>query len=87
MISDNNKGQKLAPPQFPEEAKAKLIRMSNWLLDQHKYNHLTVYGMVRGYVLQRSLTMLRNHQKSVSGGSTHGVSSSPMMVGQMFIRI
>ncbi|XP_044759450.1 exocyst complex component 7 [Coccinella septempunctata] len=78
-MDDNNKTQKFPPPQFPEEAKAKLIRMSNWLLDQHKYNHLTVYGMVRGYVLQRSLTMLKNHQKSVSGGSTHGVSSSPMM--------
>lgn len=34
---------------------------------------------MRGAVLQRSLTMLRNHQKSISGGSVHGVASSPMV--------
>ncbi|KAK9888206.1 hypothetical protein WA026_000474 [Henosepilachna vigintioctopunctata] len=77
-LEDNNKTPKIPPPQIPDSTKAKLIQMSNWLLDHHKFDHLTVYGMVRGYVLQRSLTMLRNHQKSVSGGSAHGISSSPM---------
>ncbi|KAL3274667.1 hypothetical protein HHI36_016047 [Cryptolaemus montrouzieri] len=77
-VDENNKSPKIPPPQIPDNIKAKLIQMSNWLLDHQKYDHLTVYGSIRGYVLQRSLTMLRNHQKSVSGGSAHGVSSSPM---------
>lgn len=36
--------------------------------------------MMRGIVLHKSLTMLRKHQRTVSGGSVHGATSSPMFV-------
>ncbi|EFA08190.1 exocyst complex component 7 [Tribolium castaneum] len=75
--SDNR--EKLPPVQIPDHTKAYLIKIANWLLDNGRDEYLTVYGKVRGAVLQRSLTMLRNHQKSVSGGSVHGVASSPML--------
>ncbi|XP_019875893.1 exocyst complex component 7 [Aethina tumida] len=74
-----NKDPKQFPSQIPPNAKENLIKIAKWLLDNHRDEYLTVYGKVRGGVLQRSLTMLRNHQKSISGGSVHGVSSSPML--------
>lgn len=55
--------------------------MAAWLLDNGRDEYLTVYGKIRGGVLQRSLNSLRNHQRSVSGGSTHGGGiGSPMLV-------
>lgn len=76
----NPKDLKAVPKQIPDESKFNLIKIANWLLDNQIDDFLTVYGIIRGGVLQRSLTMLRNHQKSVSGGSVHGASSSPMLV-------
>ncbi|CAH1954354.1 unnamed protein product [Acanthoscelides obtectus] len=73
------KDLKVSPKQIPEEAKIQLIRIASWLLDHGRDEYLTVYGKVRGGVLQRSLTLLRNHQKSISGGSVHGTTSSPML--------
>ncbi|KAJ8966528.1 hypothetical protein NQ314_003481 [Rhamnusium bicolor] len=75
----NNKEVKVIPKQIPDEAKSQLIQIASWLLDHGRDEYLTVYGKVRGGILQRSLTMLRNHQKSVSGGSVHGTTSSPML--------
>lgn len=54
--------------------------MASWLLENGRDEYLTVYGKMRGGVLQRSLTLLRNHQRSVSGGSVHGTAGSPMLV-------
>lgn len=54
--------------------------MAAWLLENGRDEFLTVYGKIRGGVLQRSLTLLRNHQRSVSGGSVHGTAGSPMLV-------
>lgn len=70
------------PEQLPETAKAELVKMAAWLLDNGRDEYLTVYGKIRGGVLQRSLNSLRNHQRSVSGGSTHGGAAigSPMLV-------
>jgi exocyst complex protein 7 len=79
LDDSGNKELKLPPVQIPEHTKSYLIKVANWLLDNGRDEYLTVYGKVRGAVLQRSLTMLRNHQKSVSGGSVHGVASSPML--------
>ncbi|VEN53710.1 unnamed protein product [Callosobruchus maculatus] len=82
ITSDSYPGPKelkVSPKQIPEEAKAQLIRIASWLLDHGRDEYLTVYGKVRGGVLQRSLTLLRNHQKSISGGSVHGTTSSPML--------
>ncbi|XP_060523354.1 exocyst complex component 7 isoform X2 [Cylas formicarius] len=70
---------KVYPKQIPVEAKDQLVKISSWLLSHNRDEFLTVYGKIRGGVLQRSLTMLRNHQKSVSGGSVHGTSGSPML--------
>ncbi|KAF2903735.1 hypothetical protein ILUMI_02443 [Ignelater luminosus] len=67
------------PSPIPEAAKTDLIRMASWLLENGRDEYLTVYGKVRGGVLQRSLTLLRNHQRSVSGGSVHGTAGSPML--------
>lgn len=75
----SNKDLKVVPKQIPDEPKSQLIQIASWLLDHGRDEFLTVYGKVRGGVLQRSLTMLRNHQKSVSGGSVHGTTSSPML--------
>ena len=79
-LDTGTKDSKTPPVQIPEHSKAYLIKIATWLLDNNRDEYLTVYGKVRGAVLQRSLTMLRNHQKSVSGGSVHGVASSPMLV-------
>lgn len=67
------------PEQIPETARNELIKMAAWLLDNGRDEYLTVYGKIRGGVLQRSLNSLRNHQRSVSGGSTHGTIGSPML--------
>lgn len=75
----NTKELKVIPKQIPDEAKAQLIQIAKWLLDHGRDEFLTVYGKVRGGVLQRSLSMLRNHQKSISGGSVQGTTSSPML--------
>lgn len=76
----SNEDVPIPPPQIPENARNDLIRMAAWLLDNGRDEYLTVYGKVRGGVLQRSLTLLKNHQRSISGGSTHGAASSPMLV-------
>ncbi|CAH0564541.1 unnamed protein product [Brassicogethes aeneus] len=75
----SSKEQKPLPSQIPQNAKENLVKIAKWLLENNRDEFLTVYGKVRGSCLQKSLTLLRNHQKSVSGGSVHGVSSSPML--------
>ncbi|KAJ8946861.1 hypothetical protein NQ318_006771 [Aromia moschata] len=75
----SSKEMKIIPKQIPDDAKTQLIKIASWLLDNGRDEYLTVYGKVRGGVLQKSLTLLRNHQKSVSGGSVHGTTSSPML--------
>lgn len=75
----NTKELKVIPKQIPDDAKSQLIQIAKWLLEHGRDEFLTVYGKVRGGVLQRSLSMLRNHQKSISGGSVHGTTSSPML--------
>lgn len=76
----HSKDLKAPPPQIPEYSRVLLSKIANWLLDNGRDEYLTVYGKIRGGVLQRSLNMLKNHQKSVSGGSVHGTTSSPMLV-------
>lgn len=67
-------------PHIPDSAKQTLTKIANWLLDHDRDEYLTVYGKVRGSVLQNSLSSLRKHQRSVSGGSNHGINGSPMLV-------
>lgn len=82
ILDTSNEDVPPAPEQIPEDAKAELVKMAAWLLDNGRDEYLTVYGKIRGGVLQRSLNSLRNHQRSVSGGSTHGGGAigSPMLV-------
>lgn len=68
------------PPQLPDTVRADLIKIANWLLEKGSDEFLTEYGVMRGAILHKSLKMLRNHQRSVSGGSGHGAGSSPMLV-------
>ncbi|KAB0800034.1 hypothetical protein PPYR_07914 [Photinus pyralis] len=75
----SNEDVPLSPVQIPESTKVVLIKIANWLLDHDRDEYLTVYGKIRGGVLQRSLTLLRNHQRSVSGGSVQGIAGSPML--------
>ncbi|KAK5640808.1 hypothetical protein RI129_009355 [Pyrocoelia pectoralis] len=75
----SNEDVPLSPVQIPESTKIVLIKIANWLLDHNRDEYLTVYGKIRGGVLQRSLTLLRNHQRSVSGGSVQGIAGSPML--------
>ncbi|XP_022916884.2 exocyst complex component 7 [Onthophagus taurus] len=69
----------ILPPIFPDTIKSSLIIMADWLYNNGRDEYLTVYGKIRGDVLQRSLTSLKKYQKSVSGGSVHGTSGSPML--------
>ncbi|ENN77972.1 hypothetical protein YQE_05649, partial [Dendroctonus ponderosae] len=78
-IGIESRDMKALPKQIPPEAKEQLIKISSWLLSHNRDEFLTVYGKTRGSVLQRSLTMLRNHQKSVSGGSVNTSANSPML--------
>lgn len=76
---EENSNEYLMPtPNFPDQFHADLVCMAEWLLDNGKDEFLTVYGIGRGAILQKSMTMLKNHQRSVSGGSMHG--GSPMFV-------
>ncbi|KAK4874727.1 hypothetical protein RN001_014087 [Aquatica leii] len=75
----SNEDVPLPPSQIPEATKTTLICIAKWLLDNGRDEYLTVYGKIRGGVLQRSLTLLRNHQRSVSGGSVQGIAGSPML--------
>lgn len=57
--------------------------MAAWLITNNRGEFMTVYGKVRGSVLLRSLNLLKEHQRSVSGGSVQGIhtsTSSPMLV-------
>ncbi|KAF5280786.1 hypothetical protein FQA39_LY17967 [Lamprigera yunnana] len=75
----SNEDIPMPPSQFAESTKITLMQIAKWLLDNGRDEHLTVYGKIRGAVLQRSLTLLRNHQRSVSGGSVQGIAGSPML--------
>lgn len=80
FLDTSNEDIPTPPPQIPEQARADLILIANWLLDKGQDEYLKEYGKVRGSVLQKSMTLLRNHQRSVSGGSVHGATGSPMLV-------
>lgn len=85
LLDTSNEDVPPPPTQIPENARKDLIRIATWLLDNGRDEYLTVYGKIRGGVLQRSLTALRNHQRSVSGGSTHGTSSPMLVCGSQVI--
>lgn len=79
FLDTSNEDVPIPPPQLPESARIDLTVMANWLLDKGCDEYLREFGKIRGSILQKSMNMLRNHQRSVSGGSG-GASGSPMLV-------
>lgn len=83
MFIIDTSGEDVPSPQIPDHISADLERMADWLISNGRDEFMTVYGRVRGSVLLRSLQMLKEHQRSVSGGSVQGIhtsTSSPMLV-------
>lgn len=82
-MDDDTSGEDVPSPQIPDNITSDLERMADWLISNHRDEFMTVYGRVRGSVLLRSLQMLKEHQRSASGGSVQGIhtsTSSPMLV-------
>lgn len=70
------------PSQIPSNVKNDLVRIAEWLINNNRDEFMTVYGKIRGSILIRSLQMLKEYQRSVSGGSIQGLqlnNSSPML--------
>ena len=67
--------------QLPESALADLIKISGWLEERGHRRHAKIYSSVRSAVVLRSLQLLKEHQRSASGGSTHA--GSPMPVNKI----
>lgn len=66
---------------FPENIASNLIRIANWLNSESRDEYMNVYARKRADVLMKSLTMLKEHQRSGSGGSIQGVvAASPTIV-------
>ncbi|CAG5092801.1 Similar to Exo70: Exocyst complex component 7 (Drosophila melanogaster) [Cotesia congregata] len=62
--------------QLPENSLAELVKIANWLDERGHRRHSKIYSSVRSAIVLRSLQLLKEHQRSASGGSTHA--SSPM---------
>ncbi|KAJ8681599.1 hypothetical protein QAD02_017391 [Eretmocerus hayati] len=62
--------------QLPESTMIDLVKISGWLEERGHRRHTKIYATVRSSIVLRSLQLLKEHQKSASGGSTHA--SSPM---------
>lgn len=71
--------------QLPENALADLIKISGWLEERGHRRHTKLYASVRSAIVLRSLQLMKEHQRSASGGSTHA--SSPMPVSVLLIII
>lgn len=65
---------------FPENVTSDMIRIAKWLNSESRDEFMNVYARVRATVLTKSLTLLKEHQKSGSGGSVQGVAASPTTV-------
>lgn len=70
-----------APPslcQLPESIIGDLLKISLWLEDRGHQRHTKIYSTVRSTIFLKSLQLLKEHQKSASGGSM--CAGSPMPV-------
>ncbi|XP_008215816.1 exocyst complex component 7 [Nasonia vitripennis] len=63
--------------QLPESALADLIKISGWLEERGHRRHAKLYSSVRSAIVLRSLQLMKEHQRSASGGSTHAASPMP----------
>ncbi|XP_026675245.1 exocyst complex component 7 [Ceratina calcarata] len=63
--------------QLPESMLGSLSRIAAWLDERGHRNHAKIYSSVRSGIVLRSLQLLKEHQRSASGGSTHAGSPLP----------
>ncbi|XP_011688419.1 PREDICTED: exocyst complex component 7 [Wasmannia auropunctata] len=63
--------------QLPESVMSDLLKIAEWLEERGHRRHTKMYASVRSGIVLRSLLLLKEHQKSASGGSTHGGSPMP----------
>ncbi|KAK2576636.1 hypothetical protein KPH14_005302 [Odynerus spinipes] len=63
--------------QLPEAVMDDLFKIANWLEERGQHKHGKIYASVRSSIVLRSLQLLKEHQRSASGGSTHAGSPMP----------
>ncbi|XP_076177246.1 exocyst complex component 7 isoform X2 [Ptiloglossa arizonensis] len=67
--------QSLCP--LPESILGDLLKIAGWLEERGHRRHIKIYASVRSTIVLRSLQLLKEHQRSASGGSTHAGSPLP----------
>ncbi|KAG7199908.1 hypothetical protein KM043_014351 [Ampulex compressa] len=78
--SDEDTSSEDAPQslcQLPESIVGDLFKISGWLDERSHRRHVKIYASVRSGTVLRSLQLLKEHQRSASGGSTHVGSPMP----------
>lgn len=55
---------------FSETVSSDLIRLADWLISQSRDEYMNVYARVRANTLTKSMTTLKEYQKTGSAGST-----------------
>lgn len=73
---------------FPEAVSSDLIRLADWLISQSRDEYMNIYARVRANTLTKSMTTLKEYQKTGSAGSTSmaigQTMGSPSVVGLSF---
>ncbi|XP_075224863.1 exocyst complex component 7 isoform X2 [Lycorma delicatula] len=64
--------------QFPESVGGQLTAMADWLIAQSRDEFMNVYARIRATVMLKSLQLLKEQQRTGSGGSVQGMASSPV---------
>lgn len=64
--------------QLPESIMSDLFKIAGWLEERGHHKHIKIYASVRSAIILRSLQLLKEHQRSASGGSTHAGSPMPV---------
>ncbi|XP_053981146.1 exocyst complex component 7 [Hylaeus anthracinus] len=67
--------QSLCP--LPESILGDLLKITGWLEERGHHRHVEIYASVRSTIVLKSLQLLKEHQRSASGGSTHAGSPLP----------
>lgn len=58
---------------FSDTVSADLIRLADWLINQSRDEYMNMYARVRANTLTKSMTTLKEYQKTGSAGSTNMV--------------
>lgn len=64
--------------QLPDSALDDLVKIAKWLDERGHRRHANIYSSVRSVIVLQSLQLLKEHQRSASGGSTHAGSPMPV---------